>query len=325
MTTPRRSAKKDPGGARDEPPYLRIAADLRNRISKGELRAGERVPSTRQLQKTWGVALVTASKALTTLRHEGLLRAEPRFGYIVAPLAAPRRSTDSAIRGGAAIGQRVVRAAIEIADAEGLAALSMRGVAARIGIPTMSLYRHVESRDALLLLMIDAVFGARPLPSCEGHGWRALLETAARVQWQLCRTHPWLPHVMTLTRPMILPNVVKYADWVFAAMDGLPIDAATKLFVHMTLYGYVRGVAVDLDSERQAEAETGLTEQQWMDTQASALAAVARSPVTPAFARILHELTDGFDPELDRVFEFGLQPLLDGLEKVMNGSAPGPH
>lgn len=303
---------------RDPALYLRIAADLRQRIARGELRPGDRVPSTRQLQKTWSVALATAARALTTLSQEGVLRAEPRFGYVVA---ARRTSGTPGTHNpqGALTSERIVRAAIELADAEGLTTLSMRGVAARLHVPTMSIYRHVENRDALLLHMVDATFAEEPLPSQKGRGWRPLFEQAARLQWAMYRRHPWLPQVMSLTRPLLLDNVVRYADWMFAAMAELPIDAETRMLIHMTLYSYVRGIAMNLESERQAEAETGLTEQQWMDTQASTLAALATSQKVPAFARMLNELGDGFDLELEQVFEFGLQPLLDGLVKIVEG------
>ncbi|WP_037892225.1 GntR family transcriptional regulator, partial [Streptomyces sp. Tu 6176] len=70
--------------AAGEPPYLRIAAEIRRRIADGELAPGERVPSTRRIAEQWGVALATATKALTTLRLEGLVEARPRAGTVVA-------------------------------------------------------------------------------------------------------------------------------------------------------------------------------------------------------------------------------------------------
>ncbi|MEU6233613.1 winged helix-turn-helix domain-containing protein, partial [Kitasatospora sp. NPDC047058] len=70
-----------------DPPFQRIAADLRRRISGGELAPGARVPSTRRLAQDWGVALATATKALTVLRYEGLVEALPRVGTVVAARA----------------------------------------------------------------------------------------------------------------------------------------------------------------------------------------------------------------------------------------------
>ncbi|MBC3992979.1 winged helix-turn-helix transcriptional regulator, partial [Streptomyces sp. AC563] len=73
-----------PTGAPDQPPYLRIVGELRRRIAEGELTPGDRVPSTRQIAREWGVALATATKALTTLRLEGLVVTRPRAGTVVA-------------------------------------------------------------------------------------------------------------------------------------------------------------------------------------------------------------------------------------------------
>src|SRR5687767_1848654 len=116
----------------DSPPYARIVAELRRRIAEGELAPGDRVPSTRQIAIRWGVAPATATKALNALKQEGLIVAEPRVGSVVA--AAPSKPRPPVETGDELTRERVVRAAIEIADAEGLAAVSMRGVAARLGV-----------------------------------------------------------------------------------------------------------------------------------------------------------------------------------------------
>ncbi|MFV2120761.1 GntR family transcriptional regulator, partial [Streptomyces sp. Act-28] len=66
-------------------PYRRITADIRRRITEGELLPGDRVPSTRKLAEQWGVALATATRALTELRLEGYVETRPRAGTVVAP------------------------------------------------------------------------------------------------------------------------------------------------------------------------------------------------------------------------------------------------
>jgi DNA-binding transcriptional regulator YhcF (GntR family) len=297
-----------PRRVKEGPPYLAIAAELRRRIGSGQLRPAGRVPSTRQLARDWGVATATASKALTTLRHEGLIRAVPRVGMVVVGPATPRAAAEEP----ALTRSRVVEAALQIADGEGLAALSMRGVAARLQAPTMSLYRHVESKEALVLLMIDAVFAADPLPGEVPPGWRARLERAARTQWALCRQHPWLAQVMNLNRPVLLPQVIAHADWVLAGLTGLGLTAQAMMELHVAVFSYVRGLAINLESERAAEAETGITEEQWVARQTGPLSALVASGRYPSFARVLAE---GFDLDLDRLFELGLAALLDGLAR----------
>ncbi|MFD0349486.1 GntR family transcriptional regulator [Kitasatospora aburaviensis] len=79
-----------------EPPFQRIAAELRRRIATGELAPGERVPSTRRIAQDWGVALATATKALTVLRLEGLVEALPRVGTVVAAPAGPTAGSPAA-------------------------------------------------------------------------------------------------------------------------------------------------------------------------------------------------------------------------------------
>src|ERR1700761_4182993 len=187
------------GGPMDgTPPYARIAAELRGRIERGELAPGQRVPSTREITARGGVAMATATRVLATLRHEGLVHPVPGVGTVVSagPAAPPRQppaakpARPGADRGPGDAG-RIVAAAIKVADAEGLGALSMRRVAAELGAAPMSLYRHVADKDDLVLQMMNAVFARsrRPDPP---DGWRPGLELAARTLWAMFREHPWL-------------------------------------------------------------------------------------------------------------------------------------
>ncbi|SNT61316.1 transcriptional regulator, TetR family [Streptosporangium subroseum] len=392
--------------AQPDPPYLRIVTEIRRRIAAGELRAGERVPSTRQVAQEWGVAIATATKALTTLRQQGFVETVPRVGTVVttpkpssgsrsetpsepsesrpesssessgsrpesssgsrpegAPESSesrPEASSDSseprpkpssgssgsrpevrpesrprsrpapsrpAVPRRAAhepdqelTRERIVRTAIAIADTEGLAALSMRGVAAKLGVATMSSYRHVNSKDDLVLLMTDAVVGDVRYPEEPPSGWRARLEVAGRLQWIMYRRHPWLAQVVSVTRPVPLPNLMTYAEWVLSALDGLGLDAETMLNVHVLLYSYVRGIAVNLESEAQAEAETGMTGEEWMDSQDAALTALAASGGAPTFSKVVAGLDEGYDFNLDALFELGLQSMLDGLAILIQRS-----
>lgn len=310
----------------DQPPYLRIAGDIRQRIADGDLRPGDRVPSTRQIARQWGVALATATKALTALRLEGAVEARPRVGTVVAgtespePRAprAPGRTAEPELTRA-----RVVRAAIEIADAEGLAALSMRGVAARLGVAAMSPYRYVGSKDELVALMADAAYGEVAHPAEVPEGWRARLETGARAMWEVCRRHPWVAQIGPLTRPLVLPNLMTHGEWILGALEGSGLDARMRFDIHLLIYSYVQGLAVNLEREVQAQATTGLTEDEWMDTQAAAMREVVGSGRYPALARTLADFGDGYDLDLDALFEFGLKPLLDGIALLVEGAA-GP-
>src|SRR6478735_135606 len=110
-----------------EPPSARIVAELRRRIASGELAAGDRVPSTRQLTRDFGVAMATATKALAVLRRDGLVRALPGIGTVVAANPAPNSvATPQPVPADEHIGapdhelvlsrERIVLAAVRIAD-----------------------------------------------------------------------------------------------------------------------------------------------------------------------------------------------------------------
>ncbi|WKX71339.1 TetR/AcrR family transcriptional regulator C-terminal domain-containing protein [Streptomyces sp. XD-27] len=348
------------------PPYLRIAAELRRRITGGELAPGDRVPSTRQIAKEWNVALATATKVLTVLRQEGLVRAQPRVGTVVAaarPTGTPSVPNAQGRQGrpgtpGASTEpahphphahlpahpsapatdheltrERIVRAAVGIADSEGLAALSMRGVAARLGVAAMSPYRHVNSKDDLVFLMADAVFAELSYPAASHADWRSRLELGARSLWAVHRAHPWLAHIGPLTRPLALPHLIAYSEWMLSALDGHGLDPATMLDINVLIYSYVQGTAIHLEREAQAASATGLSEDQWMDAQSAAFAALVASGAYPTFSKVIASFNEdedageggegenedggdgltGYDLRLDEVFELGLTSMLDGL------------
>lgn len=297
-------------------PSERIAADLRRRITDGELRAGSRVPSTREITRTWGVAMATASWALGELRDEGLVTARLGVGTVVAtpgvraaavPSSARRhvRELDQGLTS-----DRVVQAAVHIADTEGLPVLSMRRVASALDIATMTLYRYVPGKYELVVMMADAVFAECPPPEDAPPGWRARFELMARRQWAMYRIHPWLAQVISFTRPEPTPNAIPNTEWALSAIDGLGLDASTMLYLVVTLFGYVRGTAINLETEAEAVRDTGLSDDEWMQSQTERIAAITASGRVPTLARVIER---DIDFNLEQFFEFGLQRMLDGM------------
>lgn len=287
------------------PPYRRIAAEIAGRIAGGELAPGDRVPSTRAITQEWGVAMATATKVIAALREQGLVETVQGSGTVVrgGTERVPELSRE-----------RIVRAAIEIADAEGIAALSMRRVAGALGVATMSLYRHVPGKDELTLLMVDTAAGDFPFPARRPAGWRPCLEFAARLLWTMFRRHPWAAEVLSMTRPQMLPNLLDYAEWTMGALDELGLGMNTMMNIYLTVFGHVRGVALNLQAEVQAEQDTGLTADEWTGTQAPVLAEVTTGGRFPVFRRIVAQ---EYDFDLDTLFEFGLIRLLDGVEVLL--------
>jgi hypothetical protein len=85
--------------------------------------------------------------------------------------------------------------------------------------------------------------------------------------------------------------------------------------LHITLYSFIQGMAVNLEAEADAQSQTGLSDQEWMDSQIVAFGALARSGRFPAFAKTINELTE-FDLDFDAQFELGLRALLDGFAVI---------
>ncbi|MGP4018892.1 TetR/AcrR family transcriptional regulator C-terminal domain-containing protein [Saccharopolyspora sp. 5N708] len=311
--------------SREQPPYLRIVDDIRARIDSGQLRPGDRVPSTRQIIDEWGVAMATATKALATLRQNGLVHAVPGTGTIVSdPTTSGRRparhrqarpTTEPATTQ-----QRIVHAAIRIADREGRSAVSMRRVAAELGVGAMSLYRHVPDKDELIRLMADTAFGESPLPQPRRRGWRPRLEELARLQWYTYRRHPWLAPVAltSLARPPVLPSGMAHVDWQIAALAGLGLHQRDVLQIVVSLNGYVGGIAMSHSMENEYLHEVGITSQQRHDSNEPMLLELMRSGRFPHLASIAYS---DVEIDLDKLFEFGLQRQLDGIQNFLTAHA----
>jgi AcrR family transcriptional regulator len=260
--------------------------------------------------------MATATRALALLRDEGAVLSRPGVGMIVAPhdgrapagpSTSPRREREQDPDLTLA---KVVQAAIQIADTEGLPVLSMRRVAGALDIATMTLYRFVPSKYQLVVMMADSVFADWPPPEPAPDGWRACLELIARRHWAMYQMHPWLAQVISFTRPEPTPHALPHTEWTLRALESLDLDASMLLFIAVNLFSYVRGTAVNLDSEAEAVRDTGLTDEEWMQTQEVRMQAITLSGEFPAFARVVQQ---DIDFNLESLFEFGLQLMLDGM------------
>ncbi|WP_432881536.1 GntR family transcriptional regulator [Kribbella sp. CA-245084] len=289
--------------------YEMIAAELRRRIQAGELKPGDRVPSTRALVRDFGVAMATATKALQTLQAERLVHPSPGVGTVVGPPPRAVRRTPQPDQQPELNRDEVVRMGIAIADAEGLAALSMRRIASELGVSTMALYRYVGGKDVLVVQMVDAALAEFPLGTSPDD-WRAAIAMVARVHWAAYRRHLWLASAISLSRPQLVPRLLPHTDAVLRALRGFEKSAALSTMI--SLFAYVRGVALVMEAEAQAEQDTGVTADEWVTEQSDKLGAMIAMGDLPAFRELL---ADGFDYEydLDKLFEFGLDVFLDGL------------
>lgn len=358
-----------------EAPYLRIAAVIEQRIRSGVLAPGDRVPSTRQITKDFGVAIATATKVLAELAARGAVIAIPGVGTVVAtpgsaalpsvspsatssrsvaPVAgrASRSGTTASSASGSivsAVGSRsakprgmpvgrvdggrahakalaapgvnrdrIIAAAIDVADGEGIGAVTMRRLAVDLGVATMSLYRWISSKDDLVVGMIDTLLGADAWPAVPPEGWRAQLEFVARRQWRGYLAHPWLAQVVSLTRPQLAPGAMMHTEWVLRALAPYRLPPVNQIYVVLTLFGHVKSVAIGLDQERQAERDTGLDIEEWFEVHDNEFTPHIQSGRYPSLAAI-DGIDRGFEFDLATLFEVGLTIVLDGIAELLRG------
>jgi len=303
---------------RPDPPYRRIVAEISARITSGELRPGDRVPSVRQIARRWNVALATATKVMAVLRDEGLVETRVGSGTVVSARAA-RSAGSGAPRGGAGgtragLGrEQILSTAVAIADAEGLEALSMRRLAAELGVGAMSLYRHVSGKSDLVTQMADLVIGEEKLPDPGPPDWRAKLELVARLQWRLYRRHLWLPRVISFTRPLLAPNLMACTEWTLRALDGLGLPMTVRVRETITLASLVVTVAQSLAEEVEAGQESGVTTERWWSSQEERIGEIFAGGRFPLLAAAPEEAVT----DLDALFEYALTCHLDGFAALV--------
>jgi len=222
--------------------------------------------------------------------------------------------------------EAVVQAAISLADAEGLAALSMRRVAEMLQLSPMSLYTYVPSKAELMDLMLDHVAGeiAEPDPAAGGD-WRSQLTQLSRQRWAMAQRHPWLMQV-AMHRPPLGPNVLAKAEATLRAIDGLGLSEMEMDQLTSLIGDYVRGAVRAALDAREVERESGMTDEQWWSKNTPLLAGLVDPARYPTTVRIGEAYKSGrmAAPDHERNFEFGLQRVLDGIEAFIDSRRTNP-
>ena len=195
---------------------------------------------------------------------------------------------------------------IRIADADGLAAVTMQRVAEELGVTKMALYRYVPGKVELVALMTEVGLGAPPSGPGRQSAWRPRLETWAMRMYERFSRHPWALEATVGARP-IGPNEVAWLEEVAAALAGTGLTGAETLDVAAALVGQVRMVA------QQAAAFGTDAPEQALDATFGALVA-GREDRFPALAAALADTAAGTNQGLD----FGVQRILDGVELLIS-------
>ncbi len=206
----------------------------------------------------------------------------------------------------------VVDAAVALADTEGLAALSVRKVAARVDLSAMALYTYVPGRSELVELMIDRVYAECRLPSHD-LDWRERLGAWTRAIWRLYRAHPWvLDHAVV--RLPVGPHVLDVEEALYAALAAAGFVGTDNVsmanLVRWQLLGAARSAVQDADAERR----TGVSADAYWDSRSSFWTTyfdAERFPTTHAVW-----LAGGFDDPTAGDFEQVVRRLMDAIDAM---------
>ncbi|MFI9382364.1 TetR/AcrR family transcriptional regulator [Kutzneria sp. NPDC052558] len=194
----------------------------------------------------------------------------------------------------------LARAGIDLADAEGLTAVTMQRVAEALGVTKMATYRYVPGKDELVALMADTAMGEPPsLEDIEG-GWRPKLRTWTLAMYERMRKHPWA--LSATTGPRVTgPNELGWVEQALAALDGVALDGGQMLDVVVTLTGHVRLIVEQTANNSEEQIAAG-----WAEVLATR---------ADRFPHVVAALTSAARHESrEQGLEFGLERILDGVE-----------
>ncbi|WP_375385024.1 TetR/AcrR family transcriptional regulator [uncultured Microbacterium sp.] len=205
--------------------------------------------------------------------------------------------------------EKIVDAAVEIADADGIAAVSMSAVAGRLGYTPMSLYRYVSAKEDLVLLMSEAASGLPPESLREIDGWRARLVGYFDAQVSLYLRHPWILDIPISGSPTT-PNSAAWMDAALEALDETPLDEQERMAVVLLVTGHTRWYGTILASYARITRDTGLSPSEIAEREAGLYDALIQADDYPALYRASRAgvFRSRADP-----FRFGFERILDGV------------
>ncbi|MDP9845404.1 TetR/AcrR family transcriptional regulator [Streptosporangium lutulentum] len=218
----------------------------------------------------------------------------------------------------------IVLAAIELADAEGVEAVSMRQVADRLEVGTMSLYTHVPGKAELTDLMIDTAFGELypdvDAPSGQPGGWRGALEFIATRNWDLYQRHPWMLHLVS-GRPVLGPNASLKYEAELRPLDGIGLSDVEMDSVLALILTHVEGTARLQATMARTQRDTGMTDAEWWVSTAPLLDKVMDGSRFPVASRVGQSAGEAHQAVSDpaHALDFGLARILDGVTALIAG------
>lgn len=211
----------------------------------------------------------------------------------------------------------VVAAAITLADAEGLEAVTVRRLAQELGKAPMTLYTYVPGKAELVALMLDALF-ERMERTPAGGAWRERLTAIARDNYALYRAHPWAA-AASPSRPPLGPGQCAKYEHELQALEGLGLTDVEMDDALAHLLAFVRTAAQDAAQSDAERAASGMDDQEWWEANGPLLAKVLDPERFPTAVRVGQAAGEAHDAayNAEHAFEFGLARTLDGLAALI--------
>lgn len=253
-----------------------------------------------------------------TLTHDDVMRASVRVDPVLrrrSELLWEDRSRSTRGPKAAFTPEDVVQMAVQIADEEGLPAVTMNAVAMRLGLTTMAVYRYFPSKETLLDAIIDAGMGSPPAvaPSLS---WREEVAGWARAKRAMLIARPWLAELPFVAAP----HGPRWLGWLEALLDPLSrtgLSSPDLGEMISIIDGFTRGASDTAISLARAQAR-GTTAQEWAAAVGADLGRAIGDPRFPHFAALLTTPSDGKPRTMEESFDFNLERVLDGIELYVN-------
>lgn len=233
------------------------------------------------------------------------------WGLVKPPQRGPKREMSI---------DQIVRTAIEIADKEGLAAVSMNRVASELGFTAMSLYRYIPSKEDLLYLMQDAATAVPVPPERPANEWRESMRDYVSAMIRVFVEHPWFGDLPVFGVPLA-PNHLRFVDWALRLMREMPLSDYEKMSFVLLISGYARSVGmITRDMNRAIQAGVSAESFSGLNYSAALRALVKPDQYPDLYPLVMSGAYTGENESENTVgndFDFGLERILDGMEQYL--------
>ncbi len=254
--------------------------------------------------------------AASDVAAELRMRSQLLWDAQVRPTRGPKPTMDR---------DSVVQAAIALADADGLAALTMHAVASALGFTTMALYRYFPNKEALIDACVDAALGTPPAPPASCTGWRERVTHWANAKRTMLCARPWLAELPFVAAPHG-PNWLSWHEALLQCFSGLGLTPEDMMDMLSVVTGYVQGSSDTAISLARSRAR-GIPDEVWAAAVGADLGRAIGDPRFPMLSAVLTSASGGLAAggalparagrprTMEEGHEWGLERVLDGLEQ----------